>query len=463
LSAKILLADDDPSLRLVLSQALSKEGFAVRATSNVATLGKWIRDGEGDLVVSDVYMGEESLFDALPSLRSARPNLPVIVMSAQSTVITALSAAGAGAYDYLPKPFDLDDLVGAVHRALAARPDAKARASAQAAEREERLPLIGRSAAMQEVYRVMARVTSTDLTVLIEGESGTGKERVARALHEYSRRASGPFTVVSLAAIPRDAVEAELFGQGSEDGRVAQAAQGTLFLDDIDDMPMDAQTRLLRILQDGESVNRPDARIVAASKTNLGELVRQGKFRQDLFYRLNVVTIRLPPLRERLDDVGDLARAFLVRAKREGLPEKAIEARAIEMLKTHDWPGNVRELENLLKRAAALCPENIIGPREIERELAAGRAAMGQISADQETLSAIVRRRLASDFAAAPGGIPSDGLYDRVMAEVEAPLLNLTLEATKGNQIKAAAILGINRNTLRKKIQTLGLRAGRSD
>jgi two-component system nitrogen regulation response regulator GlnG len=385
-------------------------------------------------------------------------------MSAQSWVLTALSAAGAGAYDYLPKPFDLDDLVAAVNRALAGRPDAKTRASAQAAEREERLPLIGRSAAMQEVYRVMARVTGTDLTVLIEGESGAGKERVARALHEYSRRASGPFTVVSLAAIPREAVEAELFGAGgTEEGRVAQAAQGTLFLDDIDDMPMDAQTRLLRLLQDGESNRRPDARVVAASKTNLGELVRQGKFRQDLFYRLNVVTIRLPPLRERLDDIGDLARAFLVRAKREGLPEKSIDARAIEMLKTHDWPGNVRELENLLKRAAALCPENVIGPREVERELAAGRAAMGQASGDQEALSTLVRRRLASDFAAAPGGIPEDGLYDRVMAEIEAPLLTLTLEATKGNQIRAAAILGINRNTLRKKIQTLGLRAGRSD
>jgi two-component system nitrogen regulation response regulator GlnG len=254
-----------------------------------------------------------------------------------------------------------------------------------------------------------------------------------------------------------------LFGASGRDGLVAQAAQGTLFLDDIDDMPMDAQTRLLRLLQDSDGGRRPDARIVAASKVSLGELVRNGRFRQDLFYRLNVVTIRLPPLRERLDDLGDLARAFLVRAKREGLPEKSIDARAIEMLKTHDWPGNVRELENLLKRAAALCPENVIGPREIERELAAGRAALGEAFADQEPLSAIVRRRLASDFAAAPNGVPGDGLYDRVMAEIEAPLLSLTLEATKGNQIKAAAILGINRNTLRKKIQTLGLKTGRAD
>ena len=458
MSAKILLADDDASLRLVLSQALAKEGYSVRATSNVATLGKWVREGEGDLVVSDVYMGEESLFDALPGLRAARPQLPVIVMSAQSTVLTALSAAGAGAYDYLPKPFDLDDLVGAVRRALGVKPDAKARASAQAAEREERLPLIGRSAAMQEVYRVMARVTGTDLTVLIEGESGAGKERVARALHEYSRRAPGPFVTLSLAAISRDALDRELAGHDGEPGLLAKAEDGALFLDDVDDTPPDAQTRLLRLLQDGDGTQRPQARVIAASKRNLGELVRAGQFRQDLFYRLNVVTIRLPPLRERLDDVGDLARAFLVRAKREGLPDKTIDVRAIEMLKTHDWPGNVRELENLLKRAAALCPENVIGPREIERELAAGRMALGEATADQEPLSAIVRRRLSSEFASAPGGVPADGLYDRVIAEIEAPLINLTLEATRGNQIKAAAILGINRNTLRKKIQTLGLK-----
>jgi two-component system nitrogen regulation response regulator GlnG len=459
LTAKILLADDDASLRLVLSQALSKEGYAVRATSNVSTLGKWVRDGEGDLVVSDVYMGEENLFDALPSLRAARPNLPVIVMSAQSTVLTALSAAGAGAYDYLPKPFDLDDLVGAVRRALGVKPDARARASAQAAEREERLPLIGRSAAMQEVYRVMARVTNTDLTVLVEGESGTGKERVARALHEFSRRQSGPFVSFSLAAISREATERELSGDSGHPGLMAKAEDGTLFLDDVDDMPADAQTRLLRLLQDSDDGAKPQARLVAASKRNLGELVRTGQFRQDLFYRLNVVSIRLPPLRERLDDVADLARAFLVRAKREGLPEKTIDARAIEMLKTHDWPGNVRELENLLKRAAALCPENLIGPREVERELAAGRMALGEAIADQEPLSAIVRRRLSSEFAGAPGGLPAEGLYDRVIADIEAPLITLTLEATRGNQIKAAAILGINRNTLRKKIQTLGLKS----
>src|SRR5215470_12620198 len=229
MSSTILLADDDTSLRFVLSQALTKEGFQVRATSNVATLSKWIRDGEGDLVLSDVYMGDECVFDTLPSLRAARPALPVIVMSAQSTVTTALSASGAGAYDYIPKPFDLDDLIGTVRRALARGPDAKSRAQASKAEKEERLPLIGRSPAMQEVYRIMARVTGTDLTVLIEGESGAGKERVARALHEYSRRARAPFVTLSLAAIARDALDRELQGVDGAPGLLAQAEDGALF------------------------------------------------------------------------------------------------------------------------------------------------------------------------------------------------------------------------------------------
>ncbi len=458
--SSILLADDDSSLRFVLSQALTKEGYSVRATGNVATLAKWVRDGEGDLVVSDVYMGDESVFDTLPSLRAVRPQLPVIVMSAQSNVMTALSAAGAGAYEYLPKPFDLDDLIGAVRRALSGGPDAKSRVAANKAEREERLPLIGRSTAMQEVYRVMARVTGTDLTVLIEGESGSGKERVARAIHEFSKRASSPFAVMSLAGASVARIETDLF---SDVGKLAEAGGGTLFLEDIDDLPLDAQTRLVGLLQANDPAPRAGVRLIAAAQRNLGALVRTGAFRQDLFYRLNVVSIRLPPLRERLDDIGDLARAFLVRARREGLPEKTLDSSAIERLKTHDWPGNVRELENLLKRAIALSPVSVITAREIERELGVSRATMSTEENAPETFEEVVQRRLSAIFQAAGPDLPDAGLYDRVLAEVERPLIQLSLQATKGNQIRAAAVLGINRNTLRKKIQTLGVRTGRSD
>lgn len=459
MNARILLADDDASLRFVLSQALGKEGYNVRATGNVATLAKWVREGEGDLVLSDVYMGDECVFDALPSMRMTRPHLPFIVMSAQSTVSTALSAAGAGAYDYVPKPFDLDDLMAAVRRALSGGPDAKTRAQSTKAEKEEKLPLIGRSAAMQDVYRVMARVAGTDLTVLIEGESGTGKERVARALHDHSRRTAGPFVTFSLAGLAAFQIDRDLFGP---EGKFKQAQHGTLFLEDVDELPSDAQTRLAGLLHSDDPNERPNVRLIAAAQRNLAALARQGSFRQDLFYRLNVVSIRLPPLRERLDDVGDLARSFLVRAKREGLPEKSLDSSAIDRLKAYDFPGNVRELENLLRRAAALSPASVITAREIGNEL--GNAAKEQAADESgEGFEAAVSRRLASEFATASPDLPDAGLYDRLLAEVERPLIEQALQATRGNQIKAAAVLGINRNTLRKKIQTLGIRTGRGD
>jgi two-component system nitrogen regulation response regulator GlnG len=313
---------------------------------------------------------------------------------------------------------------------------------------------------MQEVYRVMARVTGTDLTVLIEGESGTGKERVARALHDFSRRANAPFVVANLAGAASERLETDLFGAN---GKLAEANGGTLFLEDVDDLPVESQTRLVGLLQSGDATVRPNVRLIAAAQKNLAGLVRTGGFRQDLFYRLNVVTIQLPPLRERLDDVGDLARAFLVRARREGLPEKTLDSSAIERLKGHDFPGNVRELENLLKRVVALSPVAVITAREIDRELGAARAALGGATEDPDTLEDVVAHRLTGIFAQAGSDLPAPGLYDRVLAEVERPLIQQALTATKGNQIRAAAVLGINRNTLRKKIQTLGIRTGRSD
>lgn len=458
MTARILLADDDANLRLVLSQALTKEGYGVRATASLSTLAKMVRDGEGDLVISDVYMGDDCLFDALPALRAARPELPVIVMSGQSTVMTAVSAAGAGAYDYVPKPFDLDDLIEAVRRALAKGPEAKVRAQAAAAEREERLPLIGRSAAMQDVYRVLARSAATDMIVLIEGETGVGKEAAARAIHQFSRRKAAPFVRVSLSgAGPAEAADA-LFGA---DGEAARAGGGTLFVDDVDQCSRESQAALERFLDRRANGASADVRVIAAASRPLGPLSMEGVFRPDLYYRLAVVTLRMPPLRDRLEDIGDLARAFLVRARREGLPEKAIDAAAIETLKTHTWPGNVRELENLLHRVAALRPEKLIGAREIAEEMAA--SAQAPTGAAAESLEDAIRPHLGALLAgAAPAG-EGEGVYDRVLQSVERPLIELALQTTRGNQIRAAGILGINRNTLRKKIQALGLRAGPGD
>jgi two-component system nitrogen regulation response regulator GlnG len=470
---RILLADDDASIRLVLSQALAREGFQVRATGNASTLWKWVKEGEGDLVVTDVVMPDENIFEILPRIRLERPKLPVIVMSAQNTLLTAVSAAEQGAYEYIPKPFDLDEFVDVVRRAMAPSRDFLAEQKQRKAQKEERLPLIGRSAPMQEVYRTIARVMGTDLTVLVQGESGTGKELVARALHDFGKRRAGPFVAMNMAAAAREAIEAELFGVSGDSGRPGRfemAAGGTLFLDEVGDMPMEAQTRLLRVLQEGEYLpvgsatpQKADVRIIAATNRDLRALITQGLFREDLFFRLNVVPIRLPPLRDRLEDIPDLARAFLLRAKREGLPEKVIDQSALELLRTHAWPGNVRELENLMRRMAALYTEDVLTARLMERELRAespklSAAAVGDDTLDLEELAS---RSLARLFAASPGGLPAPGLYDRVLEQIERPLVAHALRATRGNQIKAAEVLGLNRNTLRKKIRSLNLDAGR--
>ena len=460
---KILIADDDSSIRLVLSQAFSRLGYQVRATGNATTLLKWVSDGEGDLVVTDVVMPDENVFDVLPRIRKQRPKLPVIVMSAQNTLLTAVNAAEIGAFDYIPKPFDLDDMTATARRALSRPADSEAARAQARAMRDERLPLIGRSAPMQEVYRTIARLVGADLTVLIQGESGSGKDLVARALHDLGRRRDGKFVVMSLAAAPRERVETDLFGKGDGDfGKLVEADGGTLFLDEIGDMPLDAQTRLLRVFDGADPAlnprtgRKPNVRVIAATNRDLRGLIRQGLFREDLYFRLNVAPVRLPPLRERTEDIPDLARAFLLRANREGLPAKTIDAGALERLKTHAWPGNVRELENLIRRICALYAEELITARIIERELSEQtQAAPGEEG--PLTLSALVERHLISHFADQPEGVPPPGLYDRVLEDVERPLIQLTLAATRGNQVRAAEVLGLNRNTLRKKIQDLGV------
>jgi two-component system nitrogen regulation response regulator GlnG len=460
---KILIADDDASIRLVLSQAFTRLGYQVRATGNAATLLKWVTDGEGDLVITDVVMPDENVFDVLPRIRKERPKLPIIVMSAQNNLITAVNAAELGAFDYIPKPFDLDDMTSAARRALSRPADPEAARAQARAVRDDRLPLIGRSGPMQEVYRTIARLVGADLTVLLSGESGTGKELVARALHDMGRRRDGKFVTINLAAVPRERVEAELFGKEDGDcGKLIDADGGTLFLDEIGDMPLDAQTRLLRVIDGSEPAlnpktsRRPNVRIIAATNRDLRGLIREGLFREDLFFRLNVAPLRLPPLRDRVDDIPDLARAFLLRANREGLPSKTIDGAALDRLKQHPWPGNVRELENLIRRICALYGEDLITARIVERELA-DQHPPAQGEEGPSTLAQLVERKLSSYFADQPDGLPPAGLYDRVLEEVERPLIQLTLAATRGNQVRAAEILGLNRNTLRKKISDLGV------
>ena len=472
----ILIADDDAAIRTVLNQALARAGYTPRATGNAATLWRWVSQGEGDLVITDVIMPDENAFDLIPRMKKVRPELPIIVMSAQNTLMTAIAAAECGAYEYLPKPFDLNELVSVVGRALS-EPQKLARP--QTPSEAEGLPLIGRSPAMQDIYRALARLMQTDLTVMITGESGTGKELVARALHDYGKRRNGPFVAINMAAIPRELIESELFGhekgaftgaQTRSAGRFEQADGGTLFLDEIGDMPMEAQTSLLRVLQEGEYTTvggrtaiKTDVRIIAATNRDLQQQINQGFFREDLFYRLNVVPLRLPPLRERLEDIPDLVRHFLNEATKEGLPAKRVESAAVDQLKRYHWPGNIRELENLVRRLAALYSQDTITIDLIEQEFSANNpASFEDPQAQTADLSEAVERYLAEYFASFGDDLPPAGVHSRILKKVEHPLITAALAATRGNQIRAAELLGLNRNTLRKKIRELNIQVIRA-
>ncbi|TNE65858.1 MAG: nitrogen regulation protein NR(I) [Alphaproteobacteria bacterium] len=472
--ANIIVADDDMTIRLVVGEALRQEGWLVLEAEDLPELERLVKGGQGDVVVSDVLMPSGSGLDILPDLIAARPELPFIVMSAQNTLSTAMAATNKGAFDYLPKPFDIDELVSIVKKAL----KEKATPAAVRGIKDENI-LIGRSHAMQEIYRTMARVVQTDLTVLVTGESGTGKELVARALHTHGPRADNPFVPVNMAAIPKELIESELFGHergaftGAETrtlGRFGQAKGGTLFLDEIGDMPLEAQTRLLRVLQEGEyrtvggqASIKANVRIIAATNRNLKNMVRAGDFREDLYFRLNVVPLSLPPLRERLDDVPDLAEHFLQKAAETGLPYKSLTDGAKKVLKSFDWPGNVRELENLLHRICALyAGKEISGTMvkaEFDRstsELAGGpMSIMANVTGGN--LSQTVRQHLDQYFDFHDDGLPPPGLYQRILREIERPLIQKVLSATQGNQVKAADLLGLNRNTLRKKIRELDI------
>lgn len=475
-TGSILVADDDTAIRTVLNQALSRAGYEVRSTGNAATLWRWVSQGDGDLIITDVVMPDENAFDLIPRIRKARPDLPIIVMSAQNTFMTAIRASERGAYEYLPKPFDLKELIAIVGRALSEPKEP--RSPAAKPDEFDSIPLVGRSPAMQEIYRVLARLMQTDLTVMISGESGTGKELVAKALHDYGKRRAGTFVAINMAAIPRDLIESELFGHekgaftganSRSAGRFEQAEGGTLFLDEIGDMPMEAQTRLLRVLQQGEYTTvggrtpiKSDVRIVAATNKDLRQLIQQGLFREDLFFRLNVVPLRLPPLRERTEDIPDLIRHFFSQAQREGLPPKQLDSAAQDRLKRHRWPGNVRELENLARRLAALYPQETITAAVMDAELSQPAMPVGgDEPRGEENLSAAVERHLSTYFGGFDDGLPPAGLYHRILREIEYPLLTAALAATRGNQIRAADLLGVNRNTLRKKIRDLDIQVFR--
>jgi two-component system nitrogen regulation response regulator GlnG len=462
---RILVVDDDAAIRTVVAQALRRAGHDVQTAETLAQADRMLATRVPDVLVTDVILPDGDGIARAKEIGERLPQLPIIILSAQNTLTTAVRAAEVGAYEYLPKPFDLDDLTRAVAGALA-----RGAVMPQPEVSEDpALPLIGRSPAMQDVYRIIARVLSNDLTVLISGESGTGKELVARAIHDLGARQAAPFVAINMAAIPRELIEAELFGheRGAftgaavrNAGRFEQAAGGTLFLDEIGDMPMEAQTRLLRVLQSGEFTTvggartmRANVRVVAATNRDLTQQVASGQFREDLFYRLNVVPIPLPALRERRQDIPLLARHFLESAAAQGLPRRQLSDEAQTSLSAHDWPGNVRELENLMRRLAVLARDELIDAATIRDLL----GAPGATEMADTGIAAAVRHLVERIARERPGALEDGTLYDRVIGEVERPLIETMLARHGGNQLRTASALGLNRNTLRKRLTELNI------
>lgn len=470
---RILLVDDDDAIRTVVCEALRRDGHVVSSASTIAEFEHLLSTFHPDLLVTDVILPDGNGLDLIPDVVARHPTMPIIVLSAQNTLSTAVRATEQGAFEYLPKPFDLDELCRAVRDGLKRKLPVGADDVDMGDDGE--LPLIGRSQAMQDVYRTIARVVQNDLTVLILGESGTGKELVAQAIHDLGARKSRPFVAVNMAAIPRDLIEAELFGHergaftGASSrvaGRFEQAAGGTLFLDEIGDMPSEAQTRLLRVLQSGEFMTvggnraiKADVRIIAATHKILPDMVAAGTFREDLYYRLNVVPIIVPPLRQRGDDIGLLARHFLDKAAHDGLPRKTLTPDGSLRLGSHNWPGNVRELENMMRRLAALARDDSITSALIDQQLdhSGLSEADSRRSLADDSLAIAIQQHLTSYFDSFGENLPPNGLHHRVIMTIERPLLLATMRAVKGNQIRAAKLLGINRNTLRKRLSDLGI------
>ncbi|WP_029910032.1 nitrogen regulation protein NR(I) [Pelobacter seleniigenes] len=469
---RILVADDEESIRWVLSKALKKQGFSVDLAEDGAQARNMARRHHYDLAVLDIKMPGIQGLDLLKQFRIEHPDTLVIIMTAEATMEHAVTAMKNGAYDYLTKPFDLAALDAIILKAEKA-----AEVTEQIDQLKEELQgqfsfgrsIIGNSQLMQEVYKTLGRVAESDVTVLVTGESGTGKELIARAIHINSKRIGKPFIAINCAAIPHELLENELFGHergaftGATDrksGKFEQADGGTLFLDEIGDMPLELQAKLLRVLQEkeitrtgGSQTIRVDVRIVAATNQDIAELVKQKQFREDLYYRLNVVPISLPPLRKRQDDIPMLAEFFLQRAKQDlGIDAMECSPEAIKMLQAYHWPGNVRELENVIKRAALLSPNHVLTPSDFPGLINTEEKVQSQ----DESLEALVSRKLENSLVQM-NLLEMNNLYEMVLHQVERPLINIVLKKAKGNQVRTAEILGINRNTLRKKITTLNI------
>jgi len=455
----ILIADDDKSICTVLKNALDDFDADVTITNSAKELQEWIKQGLGDCVLSDVIMEDGNGIDILKEIKIIRPDLPVVIMSANNTVLTAIDAGTHGAFEYLPKPFDLNELKSILSNALSIEKNNKK-------EVELGLPIVGKSKQMQAVYRSIAKLLNNNETVIINGESGTGKELVAKTLHDFGNRKDKPFVAINMGAIPKELIESELFGyekgaftgaDNDKKGKFLQSDGGTLFLDEIGDMPLDSQIRLLRVLQENEvspigssKVYKCNVRIVSATHKNLEKMVENGEFRQDLYYRLNVMKIDLPPLRDRLDDINELVDYFLAKIS----TNKIFDSSAYEQLKKYKWNGNLRELENCVRRICLLSSASIIDDNEIIAYL--DKDNYKTVSKTEfNDIDFLLKHYINVYFSDEISD--NNDIYDIFLRKLENPLIQESLKYCNGNQIKTAEMLGINRNTLRKKINDLGI------
>jgi two-component system nitrogen regulation response regulator GlnG len=446
----VLVADDDRTIRTVLTQALTRAGCKVHATSSLTTLMRWVAEGKGDAVITDVAMPDGNGLEMLPKISQDRPDLPVIVISAQNTIMTAIKATEANAFDYLPKPFDLPDLMKRTARALdkggAVRP--KPAQTEHQADRDD-LPLVGRTPAMQALYRLVARVMNTDLPVLIWGESGTGKSLIGKAIHDFSDRRMLPFVTVTGADL------ADLEGPAHV---LARVRGGTLLIDEIADIPHEVQARIARMM---DAPGEYTPRFLATSQSDLATAMEAGSLRRDLYYRLSGATVHVPSLRDRVEDIELLALHFLERSD-TGTGVRGLSAGAAKVFAMYQWPGNVRQLEHAMRQLALTGRAAEVSQAEAEQVLGAQPTHEPvHAQANTERLGASVERHLRRYFDQHGSDLPPPGLYSRILREIEAPLIELALSATSGNQAKCADLLGINRNTLRKKITDLDIEVTR--
>ena len=457
----ILVADDDRTIRAVLTQALTRAGCKVRATGSIETLWRWIDEGDGDVVISDVNLPDGDGLEMLPAIKRKRKDLPVIIISAQNTVITAIKASELGAYDYLPKPFDLKKLLSKVNKALSNQ-GTNYNIIPQDGAVDPELPLIGSSPLMQDVYRFLARVLHTDLSTIITGESGTGKDLLAHTMHDLGPRAPMDFVRINISSSNIDKIEGTLIG-GKEDLNISPASKSsTIYFDEISEMSDETQLQLLDLLRSDAVINK-NYRFISSSRLSLQNLISQGIIREDLFYRLNVVNINLPPLRDRVGDIPDLTKHFLQQSALSGMPKKIISTKAIQLLQNAPWAGNIRELENFINSLVVLISDEEITANHVEENLnLIPSVNSNELDADNGKLSSSVEKHIKRYFDLHGDSLPPPGLYNRILKEIELPLIALSLSATRGNQIKTSELLGINRNTLRKKIKDLDIVVTRS-